>query len=219
MVMVAPSLFFMLLVLCAICSAECGDGRLDLPVEECDDGNSVNSDGCSGCFIDRYYTCVPTPGRPTPCWSTYCLLKWRSNVPVLCGDGRRHPSIEQCDDGNNRSGDGCSNCTIDAGFTCKDSPKKNGYFVSKCTGLLFFFLTRRLSFLYSRLSYLQSRTIFNLCLCRLCSHALFGLHKMLWQTSWGKSRLLRLRRSFCSTKPFCRLVHARMITIELVNVT
>lgn len=57
-------------LLVSLCSADCGDGRLDLPVEECDDGNFVNGDGCSNCNIDRFYVCVEVPGRPSHCLST-----------------------------------------------------------------------------------------------------------------------------------------------------
>ncbi len=39
--------------------ARCGDGILDQPAEQCDDGNKVDGDGCS-----RY--CQNQPGAPTP---------------------------------------------------------------------------------------------------------------------------------------------------------
>eukprot|EP00656_Telonema_subtile_P050312 TRINITY_DN6485_c0_g1_i1.p1 TRINITY_DN6485_c0_g1~~TRINITY_DN6485_c0_g1_i1.p1 ORF type:complete len:1411 (-),score=544.52 TRINITY_DN6485_c0_g1_i1:64-4296(-) len=36
-----------------------------------------------------------------------------------CGDGRRRPSIEDCDDGNLASGDGCdASCAVEHGFVC-----------------------------------------------------------------------------------------------------
>ncbi len=39
---------------------------------------------------------------------------------AVCGDGQRY-SNEACDDGNMRSGDGCSEtCTIEEGFVCED---------------------------------------------------------------------------------------------------
>jgi len=61
----------------------CGDGVVD-PGEECDDGNTVDADGC--------------------------LTSCRRNV---CGDGFVNPEAEQCDDGNRDAGDGCTNaCTI-----------------------------------------------------------------------------------------------------------
>jgi cysteine-rich repeat protein len=66
-------------------SPACGDGIFQAP-EQCDDGNNVDSDGCSACLLDA------------------------------CGDGttnnvvQGHP-FEVCDDGNNTDGDGCrSDC-------------------------------------------------------------------------------------------------------------
>eukprot|EP00742_Colponemidia_sp_Colp-10_P006444 GILJ01006904.1.p1 GENE.GILJ01006904.1~~GILJ01006904.1.p1 ORF type:complete len:1209 (+),score=121.47 GILJ01006904.1:195-3821(+) len=41
----------------------CGDGIRD-SVEECDDANLINSDGCSSyCMVESGYTCVPASGR------------------------------------------------------------------------------------------------------------------------------------------------------------
>lgn len=38
---------------------------------------------------------------------------------IGCGDGEIALSVEECDDGNTASGDGCSsNCTIEKGFNC-----------------------------------------------------------------------------------------------------
>jgi CSLREA domain-containing protein len=61
----------------------CGDGSAG-PGEECDDGNSENTDDCLN-------TCL----SPT------------------CGDGFVHDGAEQCDDGNTVDGDDCNaDCTI-----------------------------------------------------------------------------------------------------------
>jgi cysteine-rich repeat protein len=59
----------------------CGDGIFQAP-EQCDDGNAVDGDGCTGCILD------------------------------FCGDGLENKiiqgnSLEVCDDGNNTGGDGC----------------------------------------------------------------------------------------------------------------
>ncbi len=58
-------------------TATCGNGVLD-PFEQCDDGNTLDGDSCSG-------ACASTP----------------------CGNGILEAG-EQCDDGNTVSGDGCS---------------------------------------------------------------------------------------------------------------
>ncbi|MDD9954197.1 MAG: DUF4215 domain-containing protein [Candidatus Woesearchaeota archaeon] len=85
------------------CEERCGDGRVNA-TEACDDGNTVDGDGCSA-------TCQVESGR--------------------CGNGIVE-SGEQCDDNNIVSGDGCSatcrneatgpSCgdgTIQAGETCE----------------------------------------------------------------------------------------------------
>ena len=87
---------------CAACpfchkDAACGDGVLQAG-EECDDGNTVDGDGCSSsCQIARSleleagYVC-PIPGEP---------------CQTVCGDGIV-AGKEECDDGNTVSHDGCS---------------------------------------------------------------------------------------------------------------
>jgi cysteine-rich repeat protein len=42
----------------------------------------------------------------------------RVNRVDVCGDGRRWAGVEECDDGNSVSGDGCQNCTIESGWVC-----------------------------------------------------------------------------------------------------
>ncbi|MBN1606860.1 MAG: DUF4215 domain-containing protein [Polyangiaceae bacterium] len=85
----------------------CGDGEINVDGEECDDGNSLPGDGCSGiCKKEAYFEC-PAPGQP--CVST-----------IVCGDGVISPG-EACDDGNAVSGDGCSDkCNlVEKGFACR----------------------------------------------------------------------------------------------------
>lgn len=62
--------------------------------EQCDDGNTVDGDGCS----------------------STCLLE------AMCGNGQIE-GTEQCDDSNTEGADGCSNaCTIEPGYTCSGEP-------------------------------------------------------------------------------------------------
>jgi len=85
----------------------CGDGVINQDSEECDDGNSVPGDGCTGiCKIEKHFKC-PTAGKP--CVSTF-----------ECGNGVIEPG-EVCDDGNKTPDDGCSaDCTVQsASFICK----------------------------------------------------------------------------------------------------
>jgi fibro-slime domain-containing protein len=40
-------------------------------------------------------------------------------IPVGCGDGERDKAFEDCDDGANKSGDGCSaDCKLESGYAC-----------------------------------------------------------------------------------------------------
>lgn len=83
----------------------CGDGRINVSGEECDDGNGVSGDGCTAtCTAEAEWVC-PTPGKP-------CLYT------VECGDGKVTGS-ETCDDGNERALDGCSDeCRVEDGWAC-----------------------------------------------------------------------------------------------------
>ncbi len=78
---------------------KCGDGYVNPALEQCDDGNTTNGDGCSSkCMLER------------------------------CGDGKVDPG-EVCDDGNRVSGDGCSSLCqpecgdgfVDTNEQCDDS--------------------------------------------------------------------------------------------------
>ena len=83
----------------------CGDGFVQNS-EECDDGNTLPGDGCSGaCTKEDYAICPPTGGE---CVST-----------IKCGDGVIEAS-EACDDGNTKDGDGCSSdCLVsDPNYDC-----------------------------------------------------------------------------------------------------
>jgi len=96
---------------CIDVAPSCGDGKINVDGEECDDGNPLPGDGCSGrCKREKNFMC-PTPGQP--CVST-----------IVCGDGMLGPG-EGCDDGNTMAGDGCAaNCrTVEPGFVCR-SPGK-----------------------------------------------------------------------------------------------
>jgi len=84
----------------------CGDGMLGA-TEECDDGNTLASDGCSGaCTLEAGWVC-PTPGKACTFQDT-----------TVCGDSKVGLN-ETCDDGNAQDGDGCtSKCVIEDGYNC-----------------------------------------------------------------------------------------------------
>jgi fibro-slime domain-containing protein len=88
----------------------CGNGHID-PGEACDDGNTTAGDGCNAdcSLVEPGYTCPNVSGSGGPC------VQAAANS---CGDGIV-AGIEQCDDGNTNSGDGCSStCAAEAGYTC-----------------------------------------------------------------------------------------------------
>jgi cysteine-rich repeat protein len=84
----------------------CGDG-LDLLQWGCDDGNTVDGDGCdSWCVMEDYADCVG--GSATA--ADTCTGNW--------GDGRKI-GIEEWDDNNIINGDGCSNAwVVEDGWLC-----------------------------------------------------------------------------------------------------
>lgn len=63
---------------CGVSVPGCGNGKVDA-LEECDDGNDVDTDACLS-------TCVA----------------------AKCGDGQVQSRVEACDDGNQIEGDGCT---------------------------------------------------------------------------------------------------------------
>jgi cysteine-rich repeat protein len=72
----------------------CGDGEVNHPDEECDDGNLDNSDDCT----------------------TFCL-------DARCGDGFARAGHEECDDGNAVPDDGCDpDCTFSCEHTDTTTP-------------------------------------------------------------------------------------------------
>jgi fibro-slime domain-containing protein len=80
----------------------CGDSKKE-GTEACDDGNTIDGDGCSG-------DCTLEPD----CGTGTCVS--------ACGDAVKL-APEECDDGNTKDGDGCSHdCLLETGFTCTDAP-------------------------------------------------------------------------------------------------
>ena len=97
-------------------TATCGNGTLE-PFEQCDDGNTLDGDSCSGgcattlCgngVLDGAEQCDDGNIRSGDGCSQICRRE-------ICGDGVVQPNNqEECDDGNLGSGDGCSaSCLIE----------------------------------------------------------------------------------------------------------
>jgi cysteine-rich repeat protein len=108
----------------------CGDGKVTVPDETCDDGNSNNGDGCNAdCLIEPlsecHYKFNPEFSTTYPDLITmkpvYVVSPPESSCRAYrCGDGERNLDWEQCDDANSNDLDGCTKeCTFGAGYTCE----------------------------------------------------------------------------------------------------
>ncbi len=98
----------------------CGDGVVTAGIEECDDGNFLGTDGCSAtCQLEEGAVCLET--------GVLCSVCGNGFIEAVSIDDRGTPvdtsddivMLEQCDDGNLVSTDGCSSsCLKDAAFEC-----------------------------------------------------------------------------------------------------
>ena len=99
----------------------CGDGTVNQTSEQCDDGNTVDGDGCSAsCQVEHQPVCGD--GRLDAneqcddgnlADGDGCSSRCEVEPEPYCGDGRLDAN-EQCDDGNMTDGDGCSSrCVIE----------------------------------------------------------------------------------------------------------
>jgi len=94
----------------------CGDGIVG-GLEQCDDGNMVNGDGCSDtCVVELGWKCKGKVNEAHAIALKMAMTECKSS----CGDGFK-VGTEECDDGNQIYGDGCdSNCRVEKsqGWRC-----------------------------------------------------------------------------------------------------
>jgi len=74
--------------------------------------------------IDRGGATLGSSGKAVPIEAgRIAVVEIQLGPPRLCGDGERHPDAELCDDGNGRSGDGCSSqCVVEDEWQCEGMP-------------------------------------------------------------------------------------------------
>ncbi|CAD8103948.1 unnamed protein product [Paramecium sonneborni] len=101
-----------------VCNSQCGDGYV-VGSEQCDDGNSIEFDGCYQCSYSCHQKCLD-------CYQGICLqcdIGYKENGSYcnnICGDGQLVQQLEQCDDGNLQNNDGCSNiCEVEKNWKCQ----------------------------------------------------------------------------------------------------
>jgi cysteine-rich repeat protein len=122
----------------------CGDGVFDPATEQCDDGNTVDSDDCRvGCIPNTCGDGILRTSGATPVeeCDAIALPNATCNAAcelIVCGDNVREGD-ETCDDGNTTPGDGCSaGCRVEgcgdgvvlAPETCDDQNTVDG---DECT--------------------------------------------------------------------------------------
>jgi cysteine-rich repeat protein len=92
-------------------ASECGNGIAEA-LEDCDDGNHANGDGCTAeCIYETGWSC--STDQPTTCQPG-------------CGDGKRvgaETAADRCDDHGIATGDGCdAQCHVEASWSCSGEP-------------------------------------------------------------------------------------------------
>jgi len=91
-----------------------------IDAEECENSGSSNTDECTDGILSDHYQCQSG--------SAHC-----TSFDPKCGSGVMH-GVEQCDDENTDSLDGCSStCTIETGYQCTAATEEGGH--SDCTAI------------------------------------------------------------------------------------
>ncbi|CAD8123591.1 unnamed protein product [Paramecium sonneborni] len=102
------------------CYQFCGDGKIaESSMEQCDDGNYIEGDGCFECKFECFPYCESCADRNT------CLLCQQffelhdGKCRPICGDGYVLDGLEECEDGNIIPYDGCYNCQFQCEKECQ----------------------------------------------------------------------------------------------------
>jgi len=118
----------------ADCSAPtCGDGVINQPGEQCDDGNLISGDDCTNACLNPFCgdTIIHNQGSGTETCDDGnttsgdgCDMMCQLEPQQMCGNGIVEPP-EQCDDGNTANGDGCTaTCFDELQISCNAVPSR-----------------------------------------------------------------------------------------------
>ncbi|CAD8167984.1 unnamed protein product [Paramecium octaurelia] len=101
------------------CHPLCGNQMIQ-GLEECDDGNDIQNDGCYECKFKCDVNCTYCEfGKQYKCKECKAgYLQLNGYCYPHCGDGIQILGIEECDDGNSIPFDGCFNCTFQCQQNC-----------------------------------------------------------------------------------------------------
>ncbi|CAD8120365.1 unnamed protein product [Paramecium sonneborni] len=101
------------------CEAICGDAIVIKDLEQCDDGNFIQYDGCYQCQFQCQEMCtLCEEGICYECENFGWIIDIHDCKPI-CGDGVIIGN-EQCDDMNNNQNDGCHQCLFACDQYCID---------------------------------------------------------------------------------------------------
>ncbi|CAD8182676.1 unnamed protein product [Paramecium pentaurelia] len=126
------------------CKPICGDGIIEQGLEDCEDFNDIQYDGCYQCMFQCEINCSKClKGICQQCVDGYELLVEgcqkifikqnddleEQDIKIQCGDGNQSKT-EQCDDGNKE--DGCSSKSeIEGNWDCNLEQPNIGYLITK----------------------------------------------------------------------------------------
>ncbi|CAD8211300.1 unnamed protein product [Paramecium octaurelia] len=102
------------------CYQYCGDGQVaQSSMEQCDDGNYDNGDGCYQCKFECVPYCKSCADRHTCLVCEKYFELSNDSCRPICGDDNIVDGLEECEDGNDIPYDGCFNCLFQCEKACQ----------------------------------------------------------------------------------------------------
>ncbi|CAK68064.1 unnamed protein product (macronuclear) [Paramecium tetraurelia] len=102
------------------CYQYCGDGQVaQSSMEQCDDGNYDNGDGCYQCKFECVPYCKSCADRHTCLVCEKYFELSNDSCRPICGDDNIVGGLEECEDGNDIPYDGCFNCLFQCEKACQ----------------------------------------------------------------------------------------------------